>query len=499
MKKISNDESINNNKAQFINNKQDISLPTNHQELILLLDSLPTNKTDKRKKYRKLFLPNKYRAISLFSIFLIVLVAFNGRYRSAINSTVLDSHSHQSSSSKPEKLSIGNVQPVKTLIVKRVDSYQVSRAYTGEVVASRASELGFKRSDRLVRIVVNEGDGVEVGTPLAYLDTSDLKAQEKEILAERSQADAKLQEMLAGPRIETIAATKASTKNLSEQLELARKKKSRREELYANGAIALEQLDEALSEVNSLQARLDEVESRLEELQVGTRPEQLQAQRALINKLDANLERIKIEQEKSILRSPFSGTIAMRLIDEGTIVAPAQPILRLIENDTIEARIGIPATVADQLPPNSYHKLQIGQKTYSARVLSVLPELDTSTRTVTAVLSLDKSTGVKLLPGQIARLSLKKTVTSSGYWLPQTALVRRGRGLWSCYVLGEALESESPTSHETSIFRLQQRDVEVLYSEADRVFVDGTLNNGESLIVNGIHRLVPGQLVRVLP
>lgn len=41
-----------------------------------------------------------------------------------------------------------------------------------------------------------------------------------------------------------------------------------------------------------------------------------------------------------------------------------------------------------------------------------------------------------------------------------------------------------------------RRDVEVLHAESDRVFVRGTVQSGDRVIAYGIHRVVPGQLVQ---
>jgi len=40
------------------------------------------------------------------------------------------------------------------------------------------------------------------------------------------------------------------------------------------------------------------------------------------------------------------------------------------------------------------------------------------------------------------------------------------------------------------------RVVEVVHAEADRVFVRGTLRDGERVVATGLHRIVPGLLVR---
>ena len=64
------------------------------------------------------------------------------------------------------------------------------------------------------------------------------------------------------------------------------------------------------------------------------------------------------------------------------------------------------------------------------------------------------------------------------------------RGLWAVYVADAA-------DGETAV--LERRELEVLHQEADRVFVRGTLADGERVVVGGRHRLVPGQRVRVAP
>ena len=71
--------------------------------------------------------------------------------------------------------------------------------------------------------------------------------------------------------------------------------------------------------------------------------------------------------------------------------------------------------------------------------------------------------------------------------------MRGVRGLWSCYVLGK---SEIVANEPQTAFRVERREIEVLQTESERVFVRGTLQNSDRVIVNGNHRLVTGQLVR---
>lgn len=342
---------------------------------------------------------------------------------------------------KPAKVSQeANILAVKTIAVEGVNSYGESRFYTGTIAARRTSELGFEQPGQLIRILVDEGDRVSAGSPLAYLDSQNLEISRRELLAQKAQAVAKLQEMQAGSRAETIASARASVRDLSEQLELARQKSQRRKALYAQGAISREQFDQTKSDRAVLQARLDKAKSELDELLAGVRSEQIEAQKSLIEQYDAKIATIQLQLKKNILKAPFSATISRRLLDEGTVVSAGQPILRLVENKALEARIGVPTSAVAQIPLGSYQRLKIGQKIYRAKVSSILPELDASTRTHTVVLTLDESLGRKVSPGQVARLELAQIIGESGYWLPTTALVQGVRGLWSCYVLGKQID-----------------------------------------------------------
>ncbi len=385
------------------------------------------------------------------------------------------------------------ILPVETVKVNLVDSYQVDRTYTGTIVSRRSSSLGFERGGKLLNLTVDLGEQVEVGTPLAVLDTKNLKAKQQELLAERKQVKAQLQELLAGSRSETIAAAKSTVKSWHSQLKLAQTKGQRRQELHTSGAISREQLDEATTEVNTLQARLNEAQSQLDELLAGTRPEKIAAQQALLEQLDAKLASLELELEQSTLKAPFTGRVAKRLVDEGTVVSAGESIFTLVEVSTLEVHVGVPVNTASQIPLGSNQQLQIGSRTYQARVLSTLPQLDSATRTLTVVLGLDESAATEVRARQVARLKLSENITDSGYWLPTTALVRGVRGLWSCYVLGN---SENVANNSQKAFRVEQREIEVLQTESDRVFVRGTIQNSARVIVNGNHRLVNGQLVR---
>ncbi len=387
-----------------------------------------------------------------------------------------------------ERASNQKVLPVETVEVRQVDNYKLLRNYTGEVAAQRTSELGFERAGKLVWLGVDRGDRVIKGRAIALLDTRNLQAQRARLLAQKAQALAVLSELKNGARREDIAAARAEVSNLKNQLELEQIKVNRRKYLYSQGAISQESLDEVSYTARALSDRLDIARSSLEELLNGTRSEQIEAQKAAVRQLDASIAELDVNIDKSTIRAPFSGIIAARQVDEGTVVRAGQSVVRIVEDTAPEIEIGVPSQILSALEIGSKQKVKIRDRAYQARVASILPEIDRATQTRTVILKLDENSSL-VASKEVARLQITRTINTSGYWLPTTALMRGERGLWSCFALID-------TENVADRYRIEKRDVEVLYTDGDRVFVRGILSDGDRVVSRGTQRLVPSQLVR---
>ncbi|MFW5661360.1 MAG: efflux RND transporter periplasmic adaptor subunit, partial [Oceanicaulis sp.] len=108
-------------------------------------------------------------------------------------------------------------------------------------------------------------------------------------------------------------------------------------------------------------------------------------------------------------------------------------------------------------------------------------------RTVEAVFDLADADPVR--SGAVARLIRTATLEQRGFWAPMSALAEGRRGLWSVYVL----------EPEDAAFRLEPRPVEILHSEAERVYLTGAVEEGARILSAGVHRVTPGQRVTPQP
>jgi len=354
--------------------------------------------------------------------------------------------------SAPEASADG-LLPVETLRVAAVDRYAVDSRYAGRVVSRRTSPLGFERGGLLVAVSADEGDRVEPGQVLARLDTRELAARRRELAAH-------------------VRAARARVGEIEARLSLARVTSERRRMLLERDSISAQQYDEARFQHEAVAA-------------------ELAAARAEIASAESARESVDVALALSRLEAPYAGSITARQVDEGTVVSPGQPILTLVEDGVLEVRVGIPPDVAAGLVPGSRHDVEITGRDHPVRLDALLETVATDTRTVTAVFHFEAPPeGVR--DGQLARVAMRTEVREPGFWLPVAALTESRRGLWSVYAL-----SEPGAEPEPGVLRVERRELQVLHAEGDRVFVRGTLRDGEAVVAGGVHRLVPGQRVRL--
>lgn len=331
--------------------------------------------------------------------------------------------------------------PVDAMRVEQQSSYRATRVYSGRTVAGRASELGFRQPGELIQVLVDVGDQVEAGQPLARLDTDTLTAA-----LEQARAD--------------VAHAGASLEAARARLDLARQTERRFARLREAGHVSVHDYD---------RHRLD-----LQALEAETR-----VARAGVARARARQAAARIARDDATLLAPFAGVVQARHRDEGSQVNAGEAVLRLVETSRVEAHVGIPETVAARLSPGERYRLQWDEREFEATLSAVLPEVNPTTRTLTAVLELG---GAAVPLGTVVELALEQAVPVPGFWVPLSALAEADRGLWGVYVIG---------GDET----IERRLVEVLHAEADRAYVRGTLTEGDQVVKSGVHRIVPGQRV----
>ena len=344
----------------------------------------------------------------------------------------------------------GRPMPVATMAVEMLDSYEIDAKYAGRIVSRRTSELGFERSGRIASVTVDEGAVVKQGDVLASLDTRALEAQ--------------------------LAQARAAAAEASARLQLADVTVERQRQLLERKNVSQQRFDEARFERQAVAAQLD-----------GAR---------------ANVKSLETALDLASIDAPYDGHVVSRMADEGTVINSGQAILRLRESGRLEAHVGIPPDALDGVRPGDTYQIEVRGRLYPSVLSDLVAEVDAQTRTVTGIF-LVEAPEAEVRAGELARLQLTRAVNDPGFWVPVAALTEGRRGLWSLYVAAPPADAGAGTGEggEADIadgaLVLERRTLQLLHTEADRAYVRGTLQDGERFVSGGVHRLVPGQAVRV--
>ncbi|PCI43323.1 MAG: hypothetical protein COB49_12415 [Alphaproteobacteria bacterium] len=340
---------------------------------------------------------------------------------------------------------------VNTLKIVAKDHYQVKQKYSGNIVAGRESDHGFDKAGLLADVLVDEGDQVKKGDILARLDMRRLEASKK--ILDAALAEAK--------------ALNVETKALLDRAEAT----------YDRYRILLDK--KHISEQKFDQVKFDLIALKARKV----------ATAAAVTQSEARLESLETDRALATLTARFEGSVVRRYLDEGTALNAATPVIRLIEDRKLEIHVGLPSAAASLLTPGENHIFDFQGSRITTKLRTILKKLDQSTRTVTAIFDVtDKTTDIR--SGNLARLTIDMDIQQKGFWLPSSALAESRRGLWSVYTL-------KPHKNSAEYATLLRQELQVLYTNSDHVFVRGTLRDGDRVVSGGLHRLVPGQLVRI--
>jgi RND family efflux transporter MFP subunit len=287
----------------------------------------------------------------------------------------------------------------------------------GSVTARSRIRLGFKQAGVVAEVRVEEGDAVRKGQLLAALDDVDARAQRRVALSYRDKA---------------------------------KRDADRAARLAQEGAVATSVRDDALSQLETAEARVAQAQDALGRMR---------------------------------LTAPASGTVFARLAEPGETVGAGAPILVLDTTGALVVkaaatarelgalRLGQPASLSDE----------DGDPPLSGRVTSLATMPDASDGLYP--IEVTPAGSDRLRPGTLVRIRFAATADASALRIPLEALVHR-QDRDFVFVL------DGGTVHQVP--------VEVDEAEGREIVVRSGLRGGERIVAEGAYFLQDGQSVRTL-
>jgi HlyD family secretion protein len=215
--------------------------------------------------------------------------------------------------------------------------------------------------------------------------------------ADRAQAVAQLRLLQAGSRVEDVrqaeaqaAAAESDKRAADAELSAARADEVRFEQLIAANSGSRKQRDDAVARRQTAEARQRAAVDRsqaaaaqLSRLRAGARPEEIDAARARVAAMDAQIAALENDRKEAVIVSPSAGTVTSRLVEPGELATPRTPLIVIVDLDHAWANVYVGEPLVPSLRVDAPVTLKTdGGDTLQGRVAFISPQAEFTPRNV---------------------------------------------------------------------------------------------------------------------
>lgn len=380
----------------------------------------------------------------------VVWLALGALLLFGLGATLMLRHRTEARRQAQEQAALPPPQQVKVAALGRIEP-------AGQVIRVAASDTG-----RLDRLLVKQGDRVQAGQILGYLDRYGVRRAERDyaasqlaearaqLAADSALGKAQVTEAQArvtqvdGPQTAAIAAQEGAMQSLQAQLRGATLELTRFQALHQAGALAGQDLDRQQATVDRLRADLASATATRQRLQTSrtTDLQQAQAQQTvaqanarrnqILSRVESaakNLALATAQLELTVIRAPQAGQVLAIYTRPGEAVSPTQAqvialgntdqmevVAEVYESDIPRVKLGQSATITSRNGAFSERLrgtvTEVGLQIAKNNILDDDPAANADARVVEVRLKLDQSPVVKGLTN--LQVDVAIDITSGG-------------------------------------------------------------------------------------
>lgn len=198
---------------------------------------------------------------------------------------------------------------------------------------------------RIDDMKVEQGDRVEKGQLLYTLSTPELEAKLQQAEAVKSAAAALDQAALAGARIQQIEAAMNMWEKAQAGLELARKTYDRVKNLYEQGVVPEQKMDEASANYKAMEATAMAAKAQYDLAMDGARKEDKEAAAARVRQAEGAVSEVESYISDAMVYSPVTGEVSTIIAEEGELVGSGYPVVAILDMSDMWVTFNIKETL----------------------------------------------------------------------------------------------------------------------------------------------------------
>jgi RND family efflux transporter MFP subunit len=298
-----------------------------------------------------------------------------------------------------------------------------------------------------------------------------------------------LQELENGSRPEEIELAEAAARAAAANMEYAKSKLARTEELFKNASgMSRDEYEAAQAAAIAAIERTSESQASLELARKGPRVEQIQQAKARVEMQKEMVSMLLDRLEKYTIRAPFDGFVSVESTETGAWVQQGDAIADVVEIDPVEVEVFVPESSIRFVKQGDRCTINVdavGHKDFPGTVDQIIPLADNRSRTFPVRILVENpkvNSSHMLLPGMLARASLPVEQPQMRMLVPKDAL-QFGDGT---QVLMKVEDGKAV------LVPVRQGPALDDWIAIDPI-VPGAVRKGDQVVTRGNERLRPGQ------
>lgn len=334
-----------------------------------------------------------------------------------------------SDSAAAETMTVG----VENIAIVTMGALQSGPTISGSIAPEREASVRAQISGSVLQTLVDQGQAVRAGQTLARIEAGGLQ--------------------------DVFLSARAGVTSANNSADIARRELERSQKLFAAGAIAERDMEQARRNRIAASAALADARARL----------------ATAQKQVGNTN----------VTAPISGVVSERAVSAGDVVQPGAPLYTVVDPRSMRLEGSVPAELLSQVrlgAPVTFTVNGYPGRTFTGRVTRINPTADPATRQVRILISIPNAEG--RLVGGLFATGRVASESKTGMIAPVTAV-----------------DSRSSTP---AVFRVKGGKVErvavqlgVKDDASERVEIQSGVQAGDTLLVGAAQGITPGTIVNV--
>jgi RND family efflux transporter MFP subunit len=361
--------------------------------------------------------------------------------------------------------------PVAVRVVE-VQSQPIDRflRVTGSLVADEQADVAAETAGRVIGTPVERGTHVSAGTVLIRVSATEADASLREAEANAAQLEARLglsaRQDFDPLKVPDVLNAKAS-------LDWAEADFARIKALLDQKVVSQAEYDQKLTQVQAARQQYRTAQNGAQQSY-----RSLQAARARV-------DLARKSAADTVVRAPFSGIVAERLVGTGDYVSKGMKVATVVRIDPVRVELTVPEQYLSQVKTGQPVRLTVDAypgETFHAKVRFVSPALKTNQRALTVEAVADNKDG-RLKPGLFATALLQQPSPAPAMLVPAAA-VETVAGTSRVYAIG--------ADH-----KVEERIVTLGEKVGDRVEISSGVKPGERVVADPRGNLADGVRVQI--